>query len=159
MDDADVTDACVSRVTDFDEDIDTFDRQQQLFQPCQLRYARNLVDLLIDEAATLRELLAKYRQDNLKLLAQLDEARTAMYRARGEYMAWHSYTNACRTSGTERGNRLLPTLPEVQGELRHHVLAEEAARLKRELATTRERLQQVEMDAHGLRAELRYRRG
>ncbi len=154
-----VDDADVIRHTDHDEDIDTFDRQQQLFQPCQLRYARNLVDLLSDEAATLHELLAKYRQDNLKLLAQLDEARTAMYRARGEYMAWHVYQNACRTSGAERGNRLLPTLPEVQGELRHHALVEELARLKRELATAREHLQQAEKDAQRLKAELRHRQG
>lgn len=154
-----MTDSSVIRLTDFDEDVDTFDRQQQLFQPCQLRYARNMLDLMTDEAATLRELLAKYQGDNLKLLAQLDEARTATYRARGEYMAWHSYQNACRTSGTERGNRLLPILPQVQEELRHHVLTEEVARLKRELAATRECLQQAEADAHGLKAELRYQQG
>lgn len=145
--------------SDHSEDLDTFDKQQELFQPCQLRYAKNLVDLLSDEAETLRKLLARYRGDNIKLLAQLDESRVAVYRARSEYMAWHSYTNACRTSGTERGNRLLPILPEVQVELRHHVLMEEVARLKLELATTRERLQQAEADAHGLRAELRYRQG
>ncbi|SEP41275.1 hypothetical protein [Pseudomonas sp. Snoq117.2] len=149
----------MTRFSDFDEDIDTFDRQQQLFQPCQLRYARNLVDLLTDEASTLRELLAKYRQDNLELLAQLDEARTAVYRTRSEYMAWHSYQNACRTSGTERGNRLLPIIPEVQAEHRHHVLTEELSRLKAELATTRIRLQQAEVDVHGFRAELRHRQG
>lgn len=152
-------DANVSRLTDFDEDVDSFDAQQQLFQPCQLRYARNLVDLLTDEAATLRELMSKYRTDNLALLAQLDEARTATYRARAEYQHWHSYTNACRTSGTERGNRLLPLLPEMVAERVHHGLVDEVSRLKAELATARSRLQQAEVDAHGLRAELRYRQG
>lgn len=149
----------MTRLSDYDEDVDSFDRQQQLFQPCQLRYSRNLVDLLTDEAATLRALISKYHRDNLALLAQLDEARAAVYRTRSEYMAWHAYKNACRTSGTERGNRLLPILPEVQAELRHHALVEELARLKRELAATRERLQKAEADAHGLRAELRFKQG
>lgn len=106
-----MTEARVIRHTDHDEDVDTFDRQQQLFQPCQLRYARNMLDLMTDEAATLRELMSKFRRDNLKLLAQLDEARSATYRARGEYQQWHVYQNACRTTGTEKGNRLLPLLP------------------------------------------------
>lgn len=159
MDDADVTDACVSRLTDHDEDVDSFDAQQQLFQPCQLRYARNLVDLMTDEATTLRELMSKYRRDNLKLLAQLDEARSATCRARAEYQQWHLYQNACRTTGTEKGNRLLPLLPEMVADRVHQGLVEEVARLKVELATTRSRLQQAEADAHGLRAELRYRQG
>lgn len=149
----------MTRFSDFDEDVDSFDRQQQLFQPCQLRYSRNLVDLLTDEAATLRELLAKYRQDNLELLAQLDEARSATYRARSEYQQWHVYQNACRTTGTEKGNRLLPLLPEMVADRVHQGLVEEVGRLKAELATTRIRLQQAEVDVHGFRAELRHRQG
>lgn len=124
-----------------------------------MRYARNLVELLTDEAATLRELLAKYQGDNLTLLAQLDEARSATYRARGEYQQWHVYQNAYRTSGTEKGNRLLPLLPEMAAERVHQGLVEEVHRLKVELATARSQLQQAEADTHRLRAELRYRQG
>lgn len=151
--------ARVIRHTDYDEDLDTFNAQQALFQPTQLRYARNMLDLMTDEAATLRELMSKSRRDNLKLLAQLDEARSATYRARAEYQQWHVYQNACRTAGTEKGNRLLPLLPEMVADRIHQGLVEEVARLKVELANTRSRLQLAEADADVLRAELRYRQG
>ena len=72
------------RFSDHSEDLDTFERQQELFQPCQLCYAKNLTDLLTDELASARELLGRYQRDNLKLSAMLDDAQTATYWARSE---------------------------------------------------------------------------
>ncbi len=144
------------RFTDHSEDLDTFDKQQELFQPCQLRYARNTIDLLSDELEMARELLGRYQSDNLKLLAQHDAMTAEVKRIRGELMAWTQYKIACHTSGTALANRLLPILPEQIEERRHHNLVGEIAHLKRQLEDARKRLQVAEMDVHRLHAQVKY---
>lgn len=144
------------RFTDHSEDLDTFDKQQELFQPCQLRYARNTIDLLSDELEMARELLGRYQSDNLKLLAQHDAMTAEVRRIRGELMAWTQYKIACRTSGTALANRLLPILPEQMEERRHHNLVGEIAHLKRQLEDARKRLQRAEVENHRYEAQQRY---
>lgn len=145
------------RFSDHSEDLDTFQSQQELFQPCQLRYAKNLTDLLTDELASARELLGRYQRDNRKLSAMLDDAQAATYRARSEYQQWHIYQNACRTTGTERGNRLLPLLPEMVAERVHHGLVEEIARLKSQLANARKTIHARDLEVNALKAEILHR--
>lgn len=142
------------RFCDESENLDSFHSQQELFQPCQLRYAKNLTDLLTDELASARELLGRYQRDNLKLSAMLDDAQAATYRARSEYQQWHIYQNACRITGTERGNRLLPLLPEMVAELIHHGLVEEIARLKDQLANARKTIHARDLEVNALKAEI-----
>lgn len=143
------------RFTDHSEDLDTFDKQQEMFQPCQLRYAKNLVDLLTDELASARELLGRYQCDNLRLLAEHDAMTTEVKRIRGELMAWNQYKIACRTSGTALANRLLPILPEQVKERQHHNLVGEIAQLKRQLEDARKRLQLADMDIQRLHSQVR----
>lgn len=143
------------RFTDHSEDLDTFDKQQEMFQPCQLRYAKNLVDLLTDELASARELLRRYQSDNLKLLAQHDAMTAEVRRIRGELMAWNQYKIACRTSGTALANRLLPILPEQVEERRHHNLVGEIAQLKRQLEDARKRLHVAEIDLNRMHSQVR----
>lgn len=145
--------------SDHSEDLDTFDKQQELFQPCQLRYARNLVDLLSEEADDLRALLGKYQRDNLKLLSQYDEMVAEVKRIRGELMAWSQYKTTCHTSGAALANRLLPVLPGNEAERIRHNLVGEIAHLKRQLADAREALQRVERDRHQLQSQVRHLRG
>lgn len=145
------------RFSDRSEELDTFQSQQELFQPCQLRYAKNLTDLLTDELASARELLGRYQRDNLELSAMLDDAQAATYRTRSEYQQWHVYQNACRTTGTEKGNRLLPLLPEMVTERIHHGLVEEIARLKDQLSNARKTIHVRDLEVNALKAEIMYR--
>ncbi|WP_263259334.1 hypothetical protein [Pseudomonas oryzihabitans] len=144
------------RFTDHSEDLDTFDKQQEMFQPCQLRYAKNLVDLLTDELAGAREMLGRYQRDNLRLLAEHDAMTAEVKRIRGELMAWNQYKIACRTSGTALANRLLPILPEQMDERRHHNLVSEIAHLKRQLEDARKRLQGADTDIQRLYSQVRH---
>ncbi|WP_295460319.1 hypothetical protein [uncultured Pseudomonas sp.] len=144
------------RFSDHSEDLDTFEHQQELFQPCQLRYAKNAIDLLNDELSFAHELIARYQRDGLKLLAQHDEMRAEVKRLRGELMAWTQYKITCHTSGTALANRFLPVLPEHQAQRNFEAIVGSMADAKREIDSLRKALYSKDMEIQALKSQILY---